>query len=109
VSKMKKKSYSPEYKAKIVIEALREENHISEIAQREGISRTQLQNWKREFLENAALVFSQSKVEQQARTEVKAAEEREERAMKKVGALSIENDFLKKKYREIHGRDYEGR
>jgi transposase-like protein len=105
---MKKRSYSPEYKARIVIEALREEHHISEIAAREGIGRTQLQNWKREFLENAALVFSQNKVEQQARSEAKACEEREERAMKKVGALSIENDFLKKKYREIHGRDYEG-
>ena len=106
---MKKKSYSPEYKAKIVIEALREEHHISEIASREGISRTQLQNWKREFLDNAPLVFSQNKVQQQARGEAKAAEEREETLMKKVGSLSIEVDFLKKKYREIHGRDYEGR
>jgi transposase-like protein len=106
---MKKRSYSPEYKARIVIEMLKEEVHISEIAAREGISRTQLQNWKKEFLANAALVFSQNKVEQQARSEVKAAEEREETLMKKVGALSIENDFLKKKYREIHGRDYEGR
>ena len=55
---MKKRSYSPEYKAKIVLEILREEQHISEIASREGISRTQLQNWKKEFLDNAALVFS---------------------------------------------------
>jgi transposase-like protein len=106
---MKKRSYSPAYKAKIVIEMLKEEQHISEIASREGISRTQLQNWKREFVENASLVFSQNKVEQQARSEVSAAEEREETLMKKVGSLSIEVDFLKKKYREIHGRDYEGR
>ena len=105
---MKKRSYSPEYKAKIVLEILREEQHISEIASREGISRTQLQNWKKEFLDNVALVFSQSKIEKQKRTEEKIAEEREEALAKKVGQLSIENDFLKKKYRQIHGRDYEG-
>lgn len=105
---MKKRSYSPEYKAKIVLEILREEQHISEIASREGISRTQLQNWKKEFLDNAALVFSQNKVEKQKRAEQKITEEREEALAKKVGQLSIENDFLKKKYKQIHGRDYEG-
>lgn len=106
---MEKRAFSGEYKAKIVIEMLREETHISEIAARENISRTQLQNWKKEFLDNAALVFSQNKMERQARAEVKAAEEREEDLMKKVGQLTVEIDFLKKKYREIHGRDYEGR
>ena len=105
---MKKRSYSPEYKVRIVLEMLREEMHVSEIASRESISRTQLQNWKKEFLDNAPLVFAQSKVEKQKQAEQKAAEEREEALMKKVGALSIEVDFLKKKYRQIHGRDYEG-
>jgi len=104
---MQKKNYSPEYKAKIVIEMLKEEHHISEIAARENISRTQLQNWKREFLDNAALVFSQNKVEREAKKEQKAAEEREESLMKKVGQLSIETDFLKKKYKEMHGRDWD--
>ena len=104
---MEKRAFSAEYKTKIVIEMLREETHISEIAARENISRTQLQNWKKEFLDNAALVFSQNKMERQARADVKAAEEREEDLMKKVGQLTVEIDFLKKKYREIHGRDYE--
>lgn len=106
---MGKRKFTAEYKAKIVIETLREESHISEIAARENISRTQLQNWKREFLENAALVFSQNKLERQAKAEVQEAADREDNLMKKVGQLSIENDFLKKKYKEIHGYDYEGR
>ena len=105
---MKKRSYSADYKVQLVLEMLREECHISEIASREGISRPQLQNWKKEFLDNAALVFSQSHVERQKKAEQKAAENREEALAKKVGQLSIENDFLKKKYKQIHGRDYEG-
>ena len=50
---MKKRQFSPEYKSKLVLESLKEEKTLSEIAAREGISRVQLQNWKKEFLENA--------------------------------------------------------
>jgi transposase-like protein len=54
---MEKRQFTPEYKAKIVMEILREESQISEIGACEGIHRTQLQNWKKEFVENAAKVF----------------------------------------------------
>ncbi len=105
---MKKRIFTAEYKTKIVLEILREETHIGEIAAREGISRTQLQNWKKEFTDNAALVFSRNKDEKQAIQQMKMMEEKEDALAKKVGILSMENDFLKKKYREIHGRDFEG-
>ena len=51
----KRNTYTPEYKAKIVIEILEGEQTISEIASREGINVNQLKNWKKEFLENASL------------------------------------------------------
>lgn len=41
---MQKRQYTPEYKAKIVLEILREENTVSEIAPREDISTKQLHN-----------------------------------------------------------------
>lgn len=47
----KRNTYTPEYKAKIVIEILEGEQTISEIASREGINVNQLKNWKKEFLE----------------------------------------------------------
>lgn len=104
---MGKREYTAEYKAKIVMEVLREEQHISEIAAREGISRTQLQNWKREFVENAGRVFSKSKQEREARQLAVQAEQRESELMKKVGQLTIENDWLKKKSAQIIGPDWE--
>ena len=60
-------------------------------------------------IKNTTKKISQNKVERQAKAQVKDAEDREDDLMKKVGQLSIENDFLKKKYREVHGQDYEGR
>jgi len=104
---MEKKQYTAEYKAKIVLEALREESHISEIASREGLSRTQLQNWKKEFIDNASKVFAQNKIEQKAKQEVSEIQERESELMKKVGQLTIENDWLKKKSSQKLGPSWE--
>jgi transposase-like protein len=104
---MEKRQFTPEYKAKIVMEILREESQISEIGAREGIHRTQLQNWKKEFVENAAKVFAQNKIEKQAKQEARDALEREDELMKKVGQLTIENDWLKKKSAQILGFDWE--
>lgn len=104
---MEKRQYTAEYKAKIVLEILAEENCISEIAAREVISRTQLQNWKKEFIENSARVFAQSKTEKTAARQVREAQERETSLMAKVGQLTIENDWLKKKSAQILGSDWE--
>ncbi|MCL1983154.1 MAG: transposase [Clostridiales bacterium] len=68
-SKMEKDKYSPEHNAKIVLEILKEELSISETASRENITKNQLQNWKREFIENAARVFSQNKIEKDSKKE----------------------------------------
>ena len=105
---MQKRSFSPEYKAKIVLEILREEHTISEIGTREQISAKQLSNWKKEFLDNAALVFAKGKLEREHKHKLDEAEAREEATMAKVGQLTLEVDLLKKKYKQIHGREWDG-
>jgi transposase-like protein len=106
---MERNKYTPEYKAKIVLEILREEISISEIAARENINKNQLQNWKREFIENSARVFAQGRIEKDAAKTVKEAEEREHALMAKVGQLILEVDFLKKKSDQILGKGWEER
>ena len=98
---MEKRQFTPEYKAKIVLEILKEELSIGEIASRENVNRTQLQNWKKEFLENASRVFAQSKTERAAQQMIKETSEREQELMAKVGQLTIENDWLKKKSAQV--------
>jgi hypothetical protein len=46
-------------------------------------------------VENAAKVFAQNKIEKQAKQEALDALEREDKLLKKVGQLTIENDWLK--------------
>jgi transposase-like protein len=106
---MQKRQFSPEYKAKLVIEALREEKTVSEIAAREAISRAQLQNWKKEFLDNAGRVFSQSRDEREAQQLIKETQDREQDLMAKVGQLTVEVDWLKKKSAQVLGPDWESK
>jgi len=42
---MKRRQFTPEFKAKVVMEMLREEKTISEIATEHEISPNQLRNW----------------------------------------------------------------
>jgi transposase-like protein len=105
----KRREYSPEYKTKIVLEALREEKSVSEIASREGINPNQIWNWRKEFTENAAIVFTRSKKEEEISEKLKEAKDKEKEYQAKVGELTLEIDWLKKKSDEGHGEGWESR
>jgi putative transposase len=94
----KGRAYSAEYKAKVTIEILREANTISEIGARENLSPKMLYNWKREFIENAYRAFSATKDEKAAKETMEAAVDREQELLAKIGQLTYECDWLKKKY-----------
>ena len=103
----KRRSFSAEFKAKLVLELIREERTLGEIAQEHNISPNQLRNWKIEFLEKAARAFSESKQEIELRDREKEMDEQLHELMAKVGQLTIENDWLKKKSKEVFGSDWE--
>ena len=49
----KRRNFTPEEKAKIVIEVLREEKTLNEIAAQYEVHPNQLSRWKAEFISNA--------------------------------------------------------
>jgi transposase-like protein len=54
----KRRNFTPEQKAKIVLEVLREEKTLNEIAAEYEIHPNMISRWKAEFINNAAKVFS---------------------------------------------------
>lgn len=104
---MTKRQFTAEFKTKIILELLREEQNLNEIASKNDISPNQLRNWKKEFLDNAPKAFSGSKQEREAKNKEKEASEEKQELMAKVGQLTIENDWLKKKAAQVFGPDYE--
>ena len=103
----KRREFTPEYKAKIVLEVLKEEKTISEIASREGIHTNQIGTWKRDFLENASRVFDQSRSEKASAQKVVELEEERREYQVKVGQLTLEVDWLKKKHEQVYGPGWE--
>jgi putative transposase len=53
----KRKTYSAEFKAKVVLEVLEAEQSINEIASKYELLPANVKNWKKIFLENMSLAF----------------------------------------------------
>ena len=60
-----RRKLTPEFKAKVVIEALREQSTLVDIAKKYEITQAQLSRRKKEFLANAAAAFGGSEQQQE--------------------------------------------
>lgn len=86
-----RKKHSAEFKGKIALAALKEEETIASLAQKYELHPSQIKAWKAEALKGFAVIFESGKV---AKDDVAPQVEYLER---KVGQLTIEIDYLKKK------------
>src|SRR6476646_4815348 len=92
--------YSPEYKANIVREILREEKSVAQIAAEHGIHPHQLYQWRDQALAGLPTIFSgQSVKEQVAREEAHSKQVHELYAQ--IGRLTTQLSWLKKKAGEL--------
>ena len=94
---VKRKSYSADFKAKLVLEVLEGEKTINEIASVYRVIPLSLKNWKKQFLENISLAFDKSTVVKEYKDEIETLQKSNDELAKKVGNLTIEKDFLEGK------------
>lgn len=87
--KKSRRKFSAAFKAQVVIEALKERETLSELANRFEVSPNQISIWKREFLNHASNAFSTEKKKEDT-------EQKVDKLYQKIGELEMENDFLKK-------------
>ncbi|MDQ3234415.1 MAG: transposase [Pseudobdellovibrionaceae bacterium] len=89
---MKRKSYSPEFKAKVAFEAAKGTMTANELASKYEVHPVQISQWKKELLENMGSIFDGKRPKKPAETPTDSSKLYEE-----IGRLKIEVDWLKKK------------
>jgi transposase-like protein len=94
----KRRQHSPEFKAKVGLEALKGIEPVHAIAAKYQVHPVQVTQWKKELLERLPEVFARK-----APPGVAQAEEKEARLYQKIGQLEVELDWLKKKSAELNG------
>ena len=97
-----RKSHSKDFKAKVALEAIRNEASIQELAQKYDVHPNQISQWKRQLIDNVGDIFERPNKKKNDLDEV---EQKESELYKNIGQLQVENQFLKKKYKEIYGKD----
>lgn len=96
---MKRRTFSAELKAKIVLEVLQGEKELNAIAAEYEIAPNQIRNWKAEFLKNAAAAFVDKRVDD-LKAELHEKEREADALYKKIGQLTTQVDWLKKNLRK---------
>ena len=89
----KRQTFSKDFKVKVVLEALREESTIQEIAVKYGVHPNQISQWKSQAIAGMADLFERPNKKSQ---EVRQQEEKESEYLKTIGKQKVEIDFLKK-------------
>jgi transposase len=84
----KRTKHSPEFKAKVALAALREQETVAEISRRYKVHANMVYKWRQVLLENLPRAFEKEEAG------VGHTWEREAELLQKIGELTVERDFL---------------
>lgn len=91
MGKITRRKFSSEFKARVVLDALKEQSTLAELSKKYEVSGVMISRWKGEFVEHSSSVFKTSKKDQQNEDQVST-----DKLYEQIGKLKVENDFLKK-------------
>lgn len=88
-----RKRHTAEFKAKVALEALKEQKTANQIAAEYEVHATQVSQWKKQALEHLGAAFTADGVRAVTRDD----ESLKDKLYSQIGQLKVENDWLKKK------------
>ena len=97
----KRRQFSSEFKVKLVLEVLKNERPLNQIAKENNILPKNLINWKKQFLENAEIAMEPAKAVKEYKEQITELEKKVDRYAKTVGKLTVERNWAVGKLRSL--------
>ena len=88
----RRKRYDSRFKAQVALEAIKNQQTIAQIASEYGVHPTQVNQWKKQALEELPQLFTKERSQTTSDTEQLVAE-----LYRQIGQLKVELDWLEKK------------
>jgi transposase-like protein len=96
MKKQTRRKFSSEFKAKVALEATKEQMTLVELSKKFDINPVVISRWKAEFLANISSVFNEKQESKEDGDNVDI-----EKLYAQIGQLKVENDFLKKNCKKL--------
>ena len=97
----KRRIFTASFKTKIVLEVLKNEKTLNEIASSNNITPKHIQNWKKIFLDNAEIAMEPAKAVQEYKIKIDELEAKNDEYAKVVGQLTVEKDWAVGKLKSL--------
>jgi len=97
----KGKPFSAEIKTKVVLETLREDQTINQVASKYDLDPKRITEWRSQFLKSCNSVFSNHPAQERLRELQAQSQEKEDLLIKQIGELSVKLNWAEKKIKEL--------
>lgn len=96
MTKQTRRKFSAEFKAKVALEAIKNQKTLAQLSQQFEVNPITISKWKSEFLENMSSIFGsgESSMKQESTVDL-------DKLYAQIGQLKVENDFLKKSAKKL--------
>ena len=87
------RNFTAEVKTKIVLEMLKEESTTAQLSTKNEVSAKTMQNWKKQFLNNAPLAFEPAKAVSEFKDQIDVLKTQNDELAKALGKATVERDW----------------
>lgn len=95
MKKVTRRKFSPSFKAKVALEAAKNQQTLAELSKKFDVNPVMISKWKSDFLERMSMVF-ESSAEKEPEESVDSKE-----LYAQIGQLKVEKEFLKKNCKKL--------
>lgn len=96
MTKQSRRKFSADFKARVALEAIKNQKTLSELSQQFEVHSVTISKWKTEFLENMSVIFETGHEKKDNQDSLER-----DQLFAQIGQLKVENDFLKKSARKL--------